>query len=87
MTTFAMFDFFCKNVFKNFARDVHFFSRKFNFFLLFSFLIIGWGEGGESRGALYITTVNVCACDWDIKIGALDLMNTVARVRPNLGHM
>ena len=49
MTKFAIYDFFAKTLFKNFARDVHFFSRKFNFFLLFSFLIIGWGEGGRVK--------------------------------------
>ena len=73
---------------KNFARDVHFF---FHENLIFSSLFISYhwmgGKGGEPRVALYVITVNTCACDRDIKIGALDLMNTVARVRPNLGHM
>ena len=87
MTKFAMYDFLAK-IFQNFcARCALFFSRKINFFLLFSFLIIGWGEGGDARGALCNGTVNVFACDPDIEICPLDLLNTVARVRPNMGQM
>ena len=87
MTKFALYDFFGKIFSKLLRAMCTFFSRKFNFFLLFSFLIIGWGEGGDARGALCNGTVNVFACDPDIEICPLDLMNTVARVRPNMGQM
>ena len=64
---------------KSFARDVHFFQRKFIFFLLLWFLIIGWGKGGRARGALDNIAINVYARDKNNVRAAFDLVNTVSR--------
>ena len=55
---------FLAKFFQNFcARCALFFSRKFNFFLLFSFLIIGWGEGG-GRPRSFVQWHCKCICVW-----------------------
>ena len=64
-----------------------FFNENLFFFFSSDLLSLDGGKGGRVPGALCKIIQNICERDRNIVIDSFDLMNTVARVQPNVGHL